>query len=225
MDKITVLIADDERNIRIGLRALFQSVEDLVLVGEATTGAEVVQLAADLQPDVILMDINMPDPDGNDLNGIEATRRILHTSPHIGILMLTMFDDDDSIFAAMRAGARGYLLKGALKAEILRAIRAVSSGEVIFGAAIAQRMARYFASIRPASLSELFPELTEREREILSLIAQHLGNADIAQRLSLSEKTVRNHVSNIFDKLQVADRVQAIMRAREAGLGQSAKVE
>jgi len=219
MDKITVLIADDERNIRIGLRALFQSAEDLVLVGEATNGAEAVHLAADLQPDIILMDINMPDPDGNILNGIEATRRILRTSPHIGVLMLTMFDDDDSVFAAMREGARGYLLKGALKAEILRAVRAVSSGEVIFGAAIAQRMARYFAAIRPAPLSELFPELTGREREILGLIAQHLGNGDIAARLSLSEKTVRNHVSNIFDKLQVADRAEAILRAREAGLG------
>jgi DNA-binding NarL/FixJ family response regulator len=221
MDKINILIADDERNIRIGLRALFKSEEDLRLVGEAATGAQAIQLAADLQPDVILMDIHMPDLDETGLNGIEATRRILTTSPHIGILMLTMFEDDDSVFAAMRAGARGYLLKGALKAEILRAIYAVSRGEVIFGAAIAQRMARYFASIRPAPPSELFPELTEREREILSLIAQHLGNADIAQRLSLSEKTVRNHVSNIFDKLQVVDRVQAILRAREAGLGQS----
>lgn len=218
MDKISILIADDERNIRIGLRALFQSADDMTLVGEAVTGAEAVQLAADLQPDVILMDINMPDLDHEGLNGVEATRRILATSPHIGILMLTMFEDDDSVFAAMRAGARGYLLKGALKAEILRAIRAVNSGEVIFGAAIAQHMARYFAGIRPAPASELFPELTDREREILSLIAGHLTNADIAQRLSLSEKTVRNHVSNIFDKLQVADRVQAILRAREAGL-------
>jgi DNA-binding NarL/FixJ family response regulator len=137
MDKISILIADDERNIRLGLRALFQSADDMTLLGEAVTGAEAVQLAADVQPDVILMDINMPDPDGTGLNGIEATRRILATSPHIGILMLTMFDDDDSVFAAMRAGARGYLLKGALKAEILRAIRAVHSGEVIFGAAIA----------------------------------------------------------------------------------------
>ena len=219
MDKIDVLVADDERNIRIGLRALFSSADDLRLAGEATTGAEAVELAADLQPDVILMDINMPHADGAGLNGIEAARRILTTSPHIGVLMLTMFEDDDSVFAAMRAGARGYLLKGALKAEILRAIRAVASGEVIFGAAIAQRMARYFAGIRPAPPSELFPQLTEREREILGLIAQHLGNADIAERLSLSEKTVRNHVSNIFDKLQVVDRVQAILRAREAGLG------
>ncbi len=218
MDKITLLIADDERNIRMGLRALCKVEADLTLVGEAATGAEAIQLAADLQPDVMLMDINMPDPDHEGLNGIEATRRILSTSPHIGILMLTMFEDDDSVFAAIRAGARGYLLKGALKAEILRAIRAVNSGEVIFGAAIAQRMARYFAGIRPAPSSELFPELTDREREILSLIAQHLTNAEIAGRLSLSPKTVRNHVSNIFDKLQVTDRVQAILRAREAGL-------
>lgn len=218
MDKITVLIADDERNIRIGLRALFKSEDDLKLVGEAATGAEAVQLAADLQPDVILMDINMPDADGGSLNGIEATRRILNTSPHIGVLMLTMFEDDDSVFAAMRAGARGYLLKGSLKAEILRGIHAVCNGEVIFGAAIAQRMARYFAGIRPASPSELFPELTEREREILSLIAQGSNNAEIAERLVLSGKTVRNHLSNIFSKLQVADRAQAIVRAREAGL-------
>jgi DNA-binding NarL/FixJ family response regulator len=218
MDKITILIADDEHNIRIGLRALFKAEEDLLLIGEATTGAEAIQLANDLQPDVVLMDINMPDSEHETLNGIEATRRILVTSPHIGILMLTMFEDDDSVFAAMQAGARGYLLKGALKAEILRAVRAVSSGEVIFGAMLAQRMARYFASIRPAPASELFPELTDREREILSLISQHLSNAEIAARLTLSEKTVRNHVSNIFDKLQVADRVQAILRAKEAGL-------
>lgn len=218
MDKITVLIADDERNIRIGLRALFKSEDELTLVGEAATGAEAVQLAASLQPDVILMDINMPDPDESGFNGVEATRRILNTSPHVGVLMLTMFEDDDSVFAAMRAGARGYLLKGSLKAEILRGIRAVSCGEVIFGAAIAQRMTRYFAGIRPAPASELFPELTEREREILSLIAQQMSNADIANQLFLSEKTVRNHVSNIFNKLQVADRVQAILRAREAGL-------
>jgi DNA-binding NarL/FixJ family response regulator len=219
LDKIAILIADDERNIRIGLRALLQSVDDMTLVGEALTGAEAVQLAADLQPDVILMDINMPDPYHERLNGIEATRRILNTSPHIGILMLTMFDDDDSVFAAMRAGARGYLLKGALKAEILRAIRALSCGEVIFGGAIAQRMARYFAAIRPAPTTELFPELTAREGEILELLAQRRSNGEIAQHLSLSDKTVRNHISNILDKLQVADRMQAMMRARQAGLG------
>lgn len=219
MEKISVLIADDERNIRIGLAALINAEADLRLLGEAVTGEEVVKLADAFQPDVILMDINMPDLDHEGLNGIEATRRILATSPHIGVLMLTMFEDDESVFAAMRAGARGYLLKGALKVEILRAIRAVQSGEVIFGATIAQRVARFFSAIRPAPASELFPNLTDREREILSLIAQHMNNADIAKHLSLSEKTIRNHVSNIFNKLQVADRVQAILRAKEAGLG------
>lgn len=219
MNKISILIADDERNIRLGLAALINAEADFRLLGEAVTGEEAVRLAADYQPDVILMDINMPDPEHEGLNGIEATRRILANSPHIGVLMLTMFEDDESVFAAMRAGARGYLLKGALKAEILRAIRAVQSGEVIFGATIAQRVARFFAAIRPAPASELFPNLTDREREILSLIAQHMSNADIAKQLSLSDKTIRNHVSNIFNKLQVADRVQAILRAKEAGLG------
>lgn len=219
MEKITILIADDEPNIRIGLRALLNAEDDIRLVGEAVTGAEVVTLAANLQPDVILMDINMPDPQHDTLNGLEATRRILATSPHIAVLILTMFQDDDSVFAAMRAGARGYLLKGALKAEILRAIRAVHGGEVIFGAAIAQRVARYFAAIRPAHPAETFPQLTDREREILSLVAQRMNNSDIARHLSLSDKTVRNHISNIFNKLQVTDRVQAILRAKEAGLG------
>jgi DNA-binding NarL/FixJ family response regulator len=217
-ERINILIADDELNIRIGLRALIQSAEDLRFAGEVMTGAEAVRLAATTQPDVILMDINMPDDHSTALSGIEATRRILRTSPHIGVLMLTMFDDDDSVFSAMQAGARGYLLKGALKAEILRAIRAVASGEVIFGAAIAQRMTRYFASIRPTSAADLFPELTEREQEVLTLIAQEYSNSQIAARLELSEKTVRNHASNIFAKLQVADRVQAVLRARAAGL-------
>ena len=213
MDKISVLIADDEPAFRSGLRALLRSAADLDLVGDAATGDEAIRLAADLQPDIILMDINMPGA-----NGIEATRRIVTTSPHIGILMLTMFEDDDSVFAAMRAGARGYLLKGALKAEILRAIQAVSSGGVIFGAAIAQRMMRYFTGLKPVEPVALFPELTEREREILTLIAQGQSNAAIAERLVISPKTVSNHISNIFSKLQVADRAQAVIRAREAGL-------
>lgn len=217
-ERISVLVVDDELNVRIGLRALIQAAEDLRFAGEALTGAEAVRLAAATQPDVILMDIHMPDDGERELHGVEATRRILRTSPHIGVLMLTMFDDDDSVFAAMQAGARGYLLKGALKAEILRAIRAVAGGEVIFGAALAQRVARYFAGIRPAPAAELFPELSEREREVLTLLAQEQGNAAIARRLELSEKTVRNHVSNILAKLQVADRVQAVLRARQAGL-------
>ena len=213
-ERIQVLIADDHAAFRSGLRALASTAPDMAVVGEAATGDEVVSLAGRLQPDVILMDLQMPG-----LNGIEATRRILATSPHISILMLTMFEDDDSVFAALQAGARGYLLKGALKAEILRAVRSVHSGEAIFGPAIARRLMRYFASRRPGSRSPAFPELTERELEILTLMAQHLGNTAIAERLMLSEKTVRNHVSNIFTKLQVADRAEAILRARDAGLG------
>lgn len=215
MERIRILIADDHGPFRDGLRALLVAADDCEIVGEAGSGDEAVALAATLQPDVVLMDINMPN-----VNGIEATRQILHTSPHISILVLTMFDDNDSVFAALRAGARGYLLKGALKAEILRTIRGVSSGEAIFGPAIARRLMRYFAGLKPMAPPQAFPELTEREREILALIAQHITNPEIAERLALSQKTVRNHVSNIFSKLQVVDRAQAIIRAREAGLGQ-----
>ncbi len=214
MEPIRVLIADDHPHFRDGLRALLLSAPDLEVVGEAEDGEEAIGLAAKLQPDVILMDLNMPG-----VGGIEATRRILRTSPHIAILVVSMFEDDDSIFAALQAGARGYLLKGALKAEILRSIRAVSSGEAIFGPAIAKRLMQYFAAPRPSTPLDAFPELTEREREILTLIAQHETNPEIARRLQLNPKTIRNHVSNIFTKLQVADRAQAIIRAREAGLG------
>ena len=215
MDKIRILIAEDSAPFRLGLRSLLRSVDDVQVVGEATTGLQTIELANQLQPDVILMDLQMPG-----VNGIEATRQIINASPHISILMLTMFEDDDSVFAAVRAGARGYLLKGALKAEILRAIRGVASGEAIFGPAIAKRLVQYFAP-RPSASPLTFPELSEREREILDLIAQHYTNSEIAEKLSLAPKTVRNHVSNIFAKLQVADRAQAIIRAREAGLGKS----
>ncbi|CAN5796479.1 response regulator transcription factor [soil metagenome] len=209
-----ILIADDHPHFRDGLRALLLSAPDVEVVGEARDGEETVTLAGRLQPDVILMDLNMPG-----MGGIEATRRILHTSPHISVLVVSMYEDDDSVFAALKAGARGYLLKGALKAEILRSIRAVSSGEAIFGPAIARRLMQYFSNPRPAAPPDAFPELTEREHEILGLIARHETNPEIAKRLYLSPKTVRNHVSNIFTKLQVADRAQAIIRAREAGLG------
>jgi DNA-binding NarL/FixJ family response regulator len=184
-------------------------------VGEAGDGEQAISLAAKLQPDVILMDLNMPG-----MGGIEATRRILRTSPHIAVLVISMFEDDDSVFTALQAGARGYLLKGALKAEILRSIRAVASGEAIFGPSIAKRLIQYFATPRPSAPPDAFPELTDREHEILALIARHDTNPEIAKRLYLSPKTVRNHVSNIFTKLQVSDRAQAIIRAREAGLGQ-----
>jgi DNA-binding NarL/FixJ family response regulator len=215
MEKIRILIADDHPLFRDGLRALLNSVADTEVVGEATSGAEAISIAASLQPDVILMDINMPG-----VNGIEATRSIMQTSPHIGVLVVTMFEDDDSVFAAMRAGARGYLLKGADQSEVLRAIHAVASGEAIFSPAIAVRLMRFFATPAPTAPPQAFPELTEREREILTLIAQGHNNTDIADRLVLSPKTVRNNVSNIFSKLQVADRAQAIVRARAAGLAQ-----
>jgi DNA-binding NarL/FixJ family response regulator len=215
VEPVRALIADDHPHFRDGLRALLLSAPDVEVVGEARDGEEAIRLAASLQPDVILMDLNMPGT-----GGIEATRRILHTSPHISVLVVSMYEDDDSVFAALKAGARGYLLKGALKAEILRAIRAVTSGEAIFGPAIARRLMQYFSTPRQDVPREAFPELTDREREILELIARHETNPEIARRLHLSQKTVRNHVSNIFTKLQVSDRAQAIVRARKAGLGQ-----
>ncbi|HZS90951.1 MAG TPA: response regulator transcription factor [Chloroflexota bacterium] len=214
-EAIRVLIADDHAPFRTGLRTLLRATPDTEVVGEAATGQEAVSLAATLQPDVVLMDLHMPG-----VNGIAATRQILHTSPHIAILVVTMFEGDDSVFAALQAGARGYLLKGAPKAELLRAIRGVASGEAIFGPTIAKRLMQFFAGLPPgAAQAQAFPELTEREQEILGLLAQHQTNPEIAQRLGLSPKTVRNHVSNIFSKLQVVDRAQAIMRAREGGLG------
>jgi len=213
-DAIRVLIADDHLLFRDGLRTLLSSAPDMELAGEGATGDEVVALAAELQPEVILMDIQMPG-----LNGIDATRQVVQDSPHIGVLVLTMYDDDASVFTAIRAGARGYLLKGAKYDEILRAVRAVANGEAIFSPAIANRMMEYFAAMRPAAAPQVFPELSEREREILGLIAQGMKNAEIADRLYLSPKTVRNHVSNILGKLHLADRTEAILRARDAGLG------
>ena len=222
MERLTILIADDHPLFRHGIAALLRAEPDLAVVGEATTGDETVGMAAELQPDVILMDIRMPG-----VNGIEATRRILHTSPHIRILVVTMFEDDASVFTAMRAGARGYILKDAQKVDLLRAIRAVGRGEAIFSPAIAGRLIDFFGAPPgtlppggpqwPAGLP--FPELTPREREILDLIAQGFNNTEIATRLVLSPNTVRNYVSNIFGKLQVADRAQAVIRARQAGLG------
>ncbi|MGI8476154.1 MAG: response regulator, partial [Thermomicrobiales bacterium] len=184
------------------------------VVGEAANGKVAIAQAAALQPDVVLMDIKMPD-----MNGIEATREIVHTSPHVGVLVVTMYEDDDFVFSAMRAGARGYVLKGANQSEMLRAIRAVANGEVIFGPAIAQRIIGFLSAPHPAVPARVFPELTERETEVLSLIARGRTNEEIAEHLFLSLKTVRNHVSNIYSKLQVADRAQAVIRAREAGLG------
>ena len=221
MDIVRLLIADDHTLFRSGLRALFASLPGYDVVGEATGGAEAVAQAEALQPDVVLMDIQMPgSAAAAGVSGIEATRRIVRTSPHMGVIMLTMFEDDDSIFAAMRAGARGYVLKGADQEEMVRTIAAVARGEAHFGAAIAQRLRAFFA--QPPNLPpDVFPELTDRERELLDLLAQGLNNEAIARRLIISTKTVRNHSSNIFAKLQVADRAAAIVKAREAGFGQT----
>lgn len=212
-DKIRVLTVDDHPAFRDGLRAMLGGASDLEVVGEAQDGAQAVALALTLQPDVVVMDIQMPG-----MNGVDATRRIVYTSPHIGVIMLTMFEDDDSVFSAMRAGARGYLLKGALKAEVLHAVRGVAAGEAIFGSGLARRMMSYFAAAKSVSPADSFPELTEREVQILELLTMHLTNQEIADRLAISLKTARNHVSNILNKLQVADRTAAIARAREAGM-------
>jgi DNA-binding NarL/FixJ family response regulator len=214
MEPLRVLIADDHPLFRHGIHTLLDAAADVEVVGEATTGEEAVAMAVALQPDLILMDVQMPGA-----SGIEATRRIVRESPHIRILIVTMFEDDASVFTAMRAGARGYVLKDAEKAEMLRAIRAVGSGEAIFSPAIAVRLIDFFAAPRPAAVKDAFPELTEREREILDLIAQGKSNADIGNLLVLSPNAVRNYVSNILSKLQVADRAHAILLARDAGLG------
>lgn len=211
---IRLFIADDHALFREGIRALISATADIACVGEAAAGEEAIQQIESLQPDVILMDINMPG-----MSGIEATRRILHAHPAAGVIMVTMLEDDASIFAAMRAGARGYVLKGANHQELLQAIRAVAQGQVLFGPAIAGRVTNFFARAQPADAGQPLPEVTEREREILDLMARHYTNPEIAQQLGIGEKTIRNHVSSIFNKLQVASRAQAIDKARQAGLG------
>jgi DNA-binding NarL/FixJ family response regulator len=209
---LSVLIVDDHPIFRRGLRALLASHAGLRLIGEATSGPEAVRLAAELRPDLILMDLQMPGGDG-----ITAIRRIIAVQPESRILVVTMFDDDESVFAAMRVGARGYVLKDMDDEDLARALLAVGNGEAIFSAAIAGRMMRFFDQ-RPA-VPPLFPELSASERKVLELIAQGESNQAIAERLALSPKTVRNYISNIFGKLQVADRAQAIIKARDAGLG------
>jgi DNA-binding NarL/FixJ family response regulator len=214
-DTFRVLIADDHPLFREGMRGRLDRVGDITVVGEAASGQEAVELARKLEPHVVLMDIKMPG-----LNGIEATREILRANPRVGVLMLTMFEDDDSVFAAMRAGAKGYLLKDSGGEGVVYAIRAVTSGEAVFGPGVAERIIGFFSIPRSAAPQRAFPELTEREEEILSLVAQGKSNQEIARQLFVSLKTVRNHVSNILVKLQVADRAQAVIRARDAGIGQ-----
>ncbi len=209
-----VLLADDHPVFRDGLSGTLDGEPDLEVVGVCADGDEAVAAAAEEQPDVAVMDLSMPR-----LGGIEATRRIVTTSPHIAVLVLTMVEEDDSVFAAVRSGARGYLLKGSTPEDIVRAVRSVARGEAGFGPGVADRMRGYFAQTDGRPRNTVFPELTEREREILELIAAGARNADIARRLFISPKTVRNHISNIFSKLQVADRADVIARARAAGLG------
>jgi DNA-binding NarL/FixJ family response regulator len=221
MTPIRVLIVDDHTLFREGLQAIFLAAQDIEVVGEAASGRQAVELAQQLEPDVILMDIQM---DG--INGVEACRQILAAQPDIGIIMLTMLEDSDSLFAALCAGARGYVLKGADKAEVLKTIRAVAHGDVLFGLAIAQRITSLFRNLSKVQVrdreSSPFEELTERESEILELVARGFNNHDISAHLGITVKTVSNHISSIFNKLQVADRAQAIIKARKAGMGDGA---
>jgi DNA-binding NarL/FixJ family response regulator len=213
MSTLRILIADDHTLVRKGLRALLEAQDDLELIGEATNADEAVSLTNELLPDVVLMDLHMPG------GGIEATKQIMQTSPSVRVLVVTMFKDDDSVFTALRAGARGYILKDADEDEMLRAVRAVGEGEAIFSPEIATRVLNYFAKPRPTLAPDVFPELTAREREILEHLTQNKSNSEIARNLNLSLKTVSNYVSNIFSKLQVADRAEAIARAQAVGLG------
>ena len=212
-EDLRVLVADDHADFRAGLVAMLGAADGLEVVGAATDGLDAVDQALQLQPDVVVMDLHMPR-----CNGIEATTRIVTASPHVRVVVLTMMQDDESVFSALRAGARGYLLKGAPRQEILRVVRAVGAGDVVFGPNVADRVIRFFGEPPPVR-TDVFPELTDREREVLTRIAAGLENDEIARELDLSVKTVRNHASNIFAKLHVAHRAQAIVRAREAGLG------
>ncbi len=212
---IRLVVADDHTLFREGVASLLERVPDVELVGQAASGEEAIELVRAHQPDIVLMDLQMPG-----LGGIEATRAIAAANAAVGVIMLTMFEDDESVFAAIRAGARGYVLKDADRGSLLRAIRAVASGEVILGQAVAQQVLQHFGTA-PATAPPrpTLDELTPRELDVLQLIGQGVRNREIAQRLVISEKTLGNHISSIFSKLQVTDRTQAALRAREAGLG------
>jgi DNA-binding NarL/FixJ family response regulator len=209
---VRIVVADDHSIVREGLRLLLSAVDGYELVATASTGAEAVRAAVSLRPDVLVLDIQLPD-----LSGIEAARQVSRLAPGVAVLMLTMFDDDDSVFAAMGAGALGYVLKGADPEDIIRAIAAAARGNAIFGQEVARRALAYLST--PRVNEPAFPQLTRREHEVLDLIASGHGNAAIASRLGVAPNTVRNHIANIFDKLQIASRAEAIIRARSAGLG------
>jgi DNA-binding NarL/FixJ family response regulator len=216
MDVIRLLITDDQTITRSGLHVLLVGQPDIEIVGEARHGQEAVEQTTMLQPDVILMDLRMPG-----MNGIEATRRIHRHSPHVGILVLTVFEDDTSVFPAIRAGARGYLLKNSEQEELLRAIHTVAKGGAIFSAGIAQRVLGYLSAPEPHLPPNAFDELTPRERQILELIAQGHNNAEIAQTLNLSPKTISNNVSNVLLKVQATDRAKLMLMALEVGIGKN----
>jgi DNA-binding NarL/FixJ family response regulator len=211
---IRVLVADDHPTFRKGLGALLASLPDVELIGEAVDGEAAVALAGELAPDVVVMDLDMPG-----MGGVEATRLIVAAHPSMAVLVLTMLDEDEFLFAAMRAGARGYVVKGADTDDVLRALESVARGDAVFGPAVAGRVLSYLTRPLSARDPTLFPELSEREREVLELMARGLSNGEIARKLFVSPKTVRNHASNVFTKLQVSDRSDAVMRARRAGLG------
>lgn len=216
MNKIRILIADDQTITRSGLQLLLSASPNLEIVGEARNGEEAIEAAAALQPDVVLMDLRMPG-----VNGIEATRRIHRASPHISILILTVFEDDVSVFPAIRAGARGYLLKNSEQDELLQAIYTVANGGAIFSPGIAQKVLGYLTAVPDRAPANIFDELTAREREILELIAQGKTNAEIAARLNLSAKTISNYISNVLLKVHAADRAKLMLMALEAGMGRT----
>ena len=212
---LRVVIADDHAGFRAGMRTLLSSLPHVEVVAEAAGGDEAVAVARRYQPDVILMDLDMPG------GGMAATTRLAVEAPHVAVLVLTMSSDDGAVLAALRAGARGYLVKGASRAEVERALRTVAEGGVVVGAAVAHRLSTLLIPQGPAEPRPDgdLAELSAREREVLALMAEGLDNAQIAARLFLSPKTVRNVVSSIFGKLRTSDRVQVVLRAREAGLG------
>jgi DNA-binding NarL/FixJ family response regulator len=215
---VRVVLADDHPMFRYGLRAVLDGAEEVTVVGEAADGEQLLTLVEQARPDVVLTDLAMPG-----LDGVTATRRLLQRHPELGVLVLTMHEDDEMLFSALRAGARGYLLKGADKAEILRALQAVAAGEAVYGAAVARRIVAFFTGAQQHYTARVFPGLTTREREVLELVAAGYGNHEIARRLVLSEKTVRNHVAAILLKLEVADRATAVAKARDAGLGSNSR--
>ena len=215
-DPVTVVLADDHPMFRYGLRAMLDDAPEIEVVGEAASGRILLEVVAATHPDVVLTDLSMPD-----LDGAAATRQLLARHTNLGILILTMHDDDESVFAALRAGARGYLLKGAEGPELIRAVLAVAAGDAVYGAAVARRIVAFYSGAHQRYAAQVFPELTPRERDVLDLLATGARNHEIARRLELSEKTVRNHISTLLLKLQVPDRTTAAARARDAGLGQT----